>query len=124
MARILIVEDDADIALALCLRLEAAGHEPHVASDAREALGRARELEPGFVLMDYSVPGGTGLEVAERLREAVPDPPPVLFLTAHKSPEVRARIESLGYACLEKPYDARKLLQHVQAALAGTPGGA
>jgi len=113
--RILIVEDDQNIALALALRLKSAGYETSTAGDALTGMSAAASLQPDLVLLDISMPAGNGFTVAERMRSAVPDPAPIIFLTASKQPGFRERARALGAAgYFEKPYEAETLLAAVR----------
>lgn len=121
MQRILIIEDDEDIARALQIRLEAAGFSTTQVHDAVQAAPAVQQGSPDMILLDYSMPGGNGLEVARRIR-ALPEGRsiPITFLTAYREPGVRAAIEREGYHCIEKPYDSRELVGHIRDEL--TPG--
>lgn len=112
--KVLIVEDDQNIALALALRLQAAGYETSTAHDALTGVKSALGLQPDLVLLDISMPAGSGFTVAERMRSASPTPIPIIFLTASKQPGLRERAEELGAAgYFEKPYEADALLTAV-----------
>lgn len=114
--RILIVEDDEHIAMALALRLKEAGHETALAFDAVLGLSTAVRSAPDLVVLDITMPGGNGLDVAERMQELMPDPPPVIFLTASKQPALREKAFQLGaVAFFEKPYEAEDLLAAVES---------
>jgi hypothetical protein len=117
--RILIVEDDADIARALNLRLRSAGYETFVAVDAVSAVSVARQFSPDLVLLDLGLPGGNGYAVLERLHglgslTAVP----VVVLSAwdREVNEPRALAEG-ARAFLSKPVDDEELLRVVGDAL-------
>lgn len=60
MSKILIVEDDKNIAMAMALRLQSHGCQIKVAYDAVTGLSETRRFEPDLVLLDISMPGGTG----------------------------------------------------------------
>jgi DNA-binding response OmpR family regulator len=118
--RILIVEDDQKIALALALRLRAAGYETSTAFDAVGGVSEAMRFRPDLVLLDVSLPAGSGFTVAERMRSATPVFTPIIFLTASKQPGLQERAQELGaVGYFEKPYEAEALLtavhQHVGA---------
>ena len=118
--KILIVEDDEKIALALALRLKAAGYETSTAFDALTGVSEAVKFRPDLVLLDISMPAGSGFEVAERMRSAMPSFTPIIFLTASKQPGLQERAQELGaVGYFEKPYEAEALLtavhQHIGA---------
>ena len=70
MARILVVEDERDIADFIGRGLALKGHEVDIARDGEEALARARERPPEVVVLDLMLPGVDGIEVCRRLRTA------------------------------------------------------
>ena len=114
--RILVVEDDRDIARLVELHLRDAGYSVSLAADGntglREALSRSHDL----VILDLILPGMDGLELCRRLRSGKPDYTPVLMLTA-KSTDVD-RIVGLEIGAddyLAKPFNVRELLARVKA---------
>ena len=110
--KILVVEDDQNIALALVVRLRAAGYEVMTAPDAVLAVSMALKHRPDLILLDLLIPGGNGFLVAERIQdlEAMLGVP-CIFLTASKQPGLREHARRLGAAgFFEKPYEAGTLL--------------
>ena len=81
MARILIVEDNPDLAYGLRTGLEIEGYEAEVADDGERGLERARSWQPDLVILDLMLPGMDGYRVLKSLREGGSDVP-VLILTA------------------------------------------
>src|SRR6201989_3657343 len=81
MPRILIVEDNPDLAYGLRTGLEIEGYEVHVAEDGEKGLDRARSWNPDLVMLDLMLPGMDGYRVLKTLREGGSDVP-VLILTA------------------------------------------
>ena len=121
MKRILIIEDDRKIALALALRLRSNGYEATVAYDALSGVTTAVKLKPDLVLLDVSIPAGNGFSVAERIQALVPTLTPIIFLTASKRSEIRRLAMEAGAAAFfEKPYDAQELLNTIHQTL-GNP---
>jgi len=112
MKKILIVEDDQKIAMALAIRLKANGYEASVAPDALAGSSQARAFRPDLILLDISMPGGNGFQLAEEfLRMPQTNGTPMIFITASKQPEIRSKIEELGaVGLLEKPFDTEELL--------------
>ena len=78
--RVLLAEDDDNARSVLVDLLAALGHSVvgHV-SGGREAIEKAREVRPDVVLLDVHMPGGSGIEAAEEIRQAVPSAAVVLF---------------------------------------------
>lgn len=117
-AKVLIVEDDRNIAKALAVRLRAAGLEVLMAGDALSGLDMTVRQQPDLVILDIGLPAGSGLTVAERIQTLVPKLTPIIFLTASRQPGLRERAMQLGPVdYLEKPYDAEKLLEAIARAL-------
>jgi two-component system KDP operon response regulator KdpE len=122
MKKILIVEDDQNIAKALAIRLKAHGYEVTVAPDALSGVEAALKIEPDLVLLDISMPAGDGFMVAERIQNLVPTETPMIFLTASRKPGLRERAKELRAAAFfQKPFNAEDLLGAIQLALAGSP---
>ena len=118
MKKILIIEDDQKIAMALTLRLKSAGYEATTAYDALTGVDVAVKNPPDLMLLDICLPAGNGFAVAEKIRTLVPTPIPVIFITASKQPGFREKANELGAAgYFEKPYEAEELLAAVQSAL-------
>jgi len=117
--RILIVEDDEKVALALAVRMRAAGFHTTVANDAVSGLQSAVSSTPDAVVLDISLSAGDGFSVAEGIQANISTPLPIFFLTASKRPEFRQRARQLGAtAFFEKPYEARVLVAAINRALA------
>lgn len=112
MKKILIVEDDQKIAMALVIRLKANGYTAFVAQDAIAAASQARAMKPDMILLDVTLPGGNGFQLAKTfLQMPETNETPVIFITASKSPELMQKVMDLGAIGLfEKPFDTEKLL--------------
>jgi DNA-binding response OmpR family regulator len=118
MKRILIIEDDRKIALALTLRIKSAGYDAAAAHDAQTGINAAVENRPDAVLLDIGLPGDNGFVVAEKIRALLPAPIPFIFVTASKQPDFRQKAIDLGAAgYFEKPYEAEEVLAAIQKAL-------
>lgn len=114
--KILVVEDDRDIARLLEMHLRGEGYAVSVAADGdaglREALSRPYDL----ILLDLILPGVDGLELCRRLRSSRPDYTPVLMLTAKSSDVDRILGLEMGADdYLAKPFNVRELLARVKA---------
>jgi DNA-binding response OmpR family regulator len=118
MKRILIAEDDKKIGAALKIRLEAAGYEVLVLSDGFRSYLRSVTVEPDLILMDIFLPVGSGLAMAQKLRSAGLADIPIIFMTASKRRNLRARANQLNAAgFFEKPFDMDKLLAAISRVL-------
>jgi DNA-binding NtrC family response regulator len=105
-ARVLIVDDDPDIVLALENRVTWMGHEPLTASDGKEALRTIQNEQPDLVLLDIQLPVFSGLEILEQMHDAAakqapagtgaPPLPPVVMLTAFGTIERAVKAMQLG----------------------------
>ena len=115
MKTVLVVEDDKDIAMGLKLRLGVNGYDVHVAHDAATAGIVARRCNPDVALLDISMPGGDGFDVAARLR-GIFGGLPIIFLTANSRAEFRIRANEMGaQAFFEKPYSSDDLVAALDA---------
>lgn len=117
--KILLVEDDPDIARGLAIRLKKQGYDIVSAQDATVAMTLAVKERPDLVIMDIGLPGGDGHLVQERLGRNVHTAMiPVIFLTARAQPESMQRALDAGaVAYLTKPYRSEELLSAVASAL-------
>jgi two-component system cell cycle response regulator DivK len=122
--KILVVEDDKRIVMALTVRLKGKGYDVVAAYDAVMAMSIAMQHRPDLVLLDISMPGGNGFMVAQRLQnETTTAGVPLMFLTASKQPGLREQARDLGaVGFFEKPYEAEELLAAIDGAL-GEPVG-
>ena len=117
--QVLIIEDDQNLAMALALRLKAAGYAATTTYDALTGLKAAVSNPPALVLLDISMPAGNGFSVAEQIQTLIPTPTPIIFLTASKKPDFREKAKKLGAAgYFEKPYEAEELFGAIRQALA------
>ena len=118
--RVLIVEDDVEIAQALQRSLRLEGYEVRIAPDGEQALTDARSYVPDVVLLDLGLPGLDGVDVARRLR--ADGDVPILMLTARDALE--SRVEGLDSGAddyLVKPFERQELLARMRALLRRRP---
>ena len=117
--RVLVVDDDPDIARFVEVNLRTYGYEVHVASDGLEALDRAHDLRPELILLDVMMPQMDGFEVAQRLRS---DPRTrnvsIIMLTA----KAMSADKVLGLTAgaddyIIKPFDPIELVARVKGVL-------
>ena len=116
-AKILVVEDEEQLAKFVQLELGYEGYEVTVANDGLSGLMAARDSEPDLVLLDWMMPGLTGVEVCRRLR-ATGATMPVILLTAKDGIEDRvAGLDAGADDYVVKPFSIEELLARVRAHL-------
>lgn len=120
-ARILLVEDEPGIQLALRGLLRRDGYDVQVASSGGEALYALDGADYDLILTDLSLPDGvSGLEVARGARDACPGTP-VILITAYGSDQIAHDAEDAGVVdYVPKPFDNRVVRDVVRRALAGS----
>src|SRR3989440_1349691 len=119
-ARVLVIEDDGDIAEVLRRSLRLDGYEVRLAGDGVQALDESSLYEPDAVVLDLGLPGVDGIEVCRRLRDE--GDVPILILTARDG--VDARVEGLDSGAddyLVKPFERQELLARLRALLRRRP---
>ncbi|HEX5726567.1 MAG TPA: response regulator transcription factor [Longimicrobiaceae bacterium] len=117
MSRVLVVEDNANLAYGLLTSLELEGHRVVVAADGAEGLRRAREESPDLVILDLMLPELDGYRVLKALREEGASVP-VLILTARGEEADKVLGFRLGADdYVTKPFGLLELLARVAALL-------
>jgi DNA-binding response OmpR family regulator len=116
VTRVLVVEDDCDIASAVALELGHAGYEARVEGDGPGALLAAADWSPHLVVLDLGLPNMDGIEVCRRLRSG--SAIPILVLTARG--EVKDRVDGLDAGAddyVTKPFSLDELMARVRSTL-------
>lgn len=113
MVRVLIVDDDPNICFALRTLMQQEGWETGEAMSGEEALQRLDELT-GFdvLVLDYRMPGLTGIELARNLREEGIFPPMILC-SAYLNADVEQEAKALGVPTVDK-IDLRRLIEMIR----------
>ena len=117
--RLLVVDDEPDIAALVSFHLVKAGYRVSTASNGTDAIAQTRQEHPVLVVLDLMLPGMSGYDVLEQLRadDATRDVA-VLMLTARKEEQDRIRGLSLGADdYLTKPFSPQELVLRVGAIL-------
>jgi two-component system KDP operon response regulator KdpE len=117
--KILIVEDDVDIARLLGLKLKQDGHDVVFAGDAVTALTVARKEDPDLIVIDIGLPGGGGLLIIERLQAmANLAMKPVIVISASEPMEAERQAREAGaVAFFSKPIDLDGFVETVRSQL-------
>jgi DNA-binding response OmpR family regulator len=119
--RVLVVEDDDEIALALQRSLRMEGYDVRLAEDGVDALDQAHAFLPDVVLLDLGLPKLDGIEVAKELRKREDDVG-ILMLTARDGLEERvAGLDTGADDYLVKPFERQELLARMRALLRRRP---
>lgn len=119
-AHILLVEDEVKLARFVELELSSEGYQVSVAHDGMTGLGLARETQFDLAILDWMLPGLTGVELCRRLR-ATGSKVPVILLTARD--EVSDRVTGLDAGAddyIVKPFSIEELLARIRAHLRRT----
>jgi two-component system alkaline phosphatase synthesis response regulator PhoP len=117
MPRILIVEDESDIATVLADDLRLDGHDVDIAQDGDAALRRAREVAWDLILLDVMLPRRDGFEVCRQLRQ-VRVRTPIIMLTARtQEAEKVLGLEIGADDYITKPFSPRELRARIKAVL-------
>ena len=119
MARVLVIEDDADIRDVLDYNLRQAGHEVLLASTGEDGLRTARERRPDLVLLDRMLPDVAGLDVCRALKRTPETRSVPIMIVSAKGEEIDrvAGLESGADDYVTKPFSVRELVLRVVAVL-------
>jgi len=110
--RVLIIDDDQAIPIAMSIRLKAFGYEVDVASSGLVGLAKAADHLPDAILLDIRMPEIDGYEVCRRLK-ATPELAniPVIFVSANATETTRQKAFEVGGAgFIAKPYEPKDVL--------------
>ncbi len=119
--RVLVVEDDQEIAQVLQRSLRMEGYDVKLTADGAQALDDTQAFLPDLIVLDLGLPGMDGIEVARQLRRDEDDTP-ILILTARDA--LDSRVEGLDVGAddyLVKPFERQELLARMRALLRRRP---
>lgn len=119
MSSVLVVEDESAIAELISLNLRHAGYEVTLAATAEQAQALVDRVLPDLVLLDWMLPGGSGLALAKRWRaEARTRELPIIMLTARTEEADRvAGLDAGADDYIPKPFSTKELLARMRAVL-------
>lgn len=110
MAKILIVDDEKDLACVLCSILKLEGHETVSASDGYEAIEKIKKTHYDLVLMDIRLPGINGVETFIQIKEIDPSVKVVMMTGFSVEDLMEQALNEGAYACIHKPFDVQKVI--------------
>ena len=115
-ARILVVDDEPNIAELLSAALTLEGYEVGLAATGAEAIDQVRSFRPNLVMLDVMLPDFDGTEVCRRLRNQG-EHVPIVFLTARDATQDKVEGLSMGDDYVTKPFSIEELMARVGAIL-------
>ena len=117
--RVLIVEDEAPIREMLEFVLEQSGYETIKAEDYQIALEQIKEPFPDLVLLDWMLPGGSGVQLAKKLKQhEFTRDIPVIMLTARGEEEDKVRgLDAGADDYITKPFSPKELIARIKAVM-------
>jgi two-component system phosphate regulon response regulator PhoB len=122
MTRILIVEDEPSVREMTCFTLKQSGYECLEAETAKEAREILKASDPALILMDWMLPGTSGVELTRELKGSpVTRAIPIIMLTARGEEDDKVRgLESGADDYITKPFSPRELTARIKALLRRT----
>jgi two-component system phosphate regulon response regulator PhoB len=117
-ASILVVEDELAIQELIAINLQHAGHEVQRAGDASAALELVRKSLPDLIVLDWMLPGLSGLQFARQLRQSARTRQvPIIMVTARSSEQDKIAGLEAADDYITKPFSPRELVARVRAVL-------
>lgn len=113
---IALVDDDAQVRGSLVDTLTSAGATVYEASDGSAGIALVRNARPDLLVVDFAMPGMTGVEVVQQVREEQPDLP-VVIVTGFADTDKLNAVTGASVAVLWKPFEAQELLRKVAGLL-------
>ena len=117
--RVLVVEDETPIREMLCFVLEQKGFEPIEAADFDQGLAKVCEPFPDLILLDWMLPGGTGIQFIKQLKQdELTRQIPIIMLTARGEEEDKVRgLEAGADDYITKPFSPKELTARLKAVI-------
>lgn len=118
-ANILVVEDEPAIQELIAANLQLAGHSVLRAEDGEQALARVRDAVPDVILLDWMLPGLSGIQLARRFRadERTRDVPIIMLTARSEEVDKVAGLEAGADDYITKPFSPRELMARIKAVL-------
>ncbi len=118
-ANILVVEDEPAIQELIAANLQLAGHSVLRAEDGEQALSHVRDAVPDVILLDWMLPGVSGIQLARRFRadERTRDVPIIMLTARSEEVDKVAGLEAGADDYVTKPFSPRELMARIKAVL-------
>lgn len=110
--KIFVVDDDASIGDILSMMLEMEGYSVASFISGSEGIGKAREIRPDLVLLDYFLPGENPEDIIANLRSEAGDNLPILLMSASSQAEKKAKDLAVN-EFISKPFQRENLLKAI-----------
>jgi len=122
-ARVLVVDDEADLVRILQFGLQGIGYQVETASDGQEALKKAREQKPDIILLDLMLPKLDGYKVCRLLKfdERYKNIPIIILSARTQEGDQLLAMEMGANRFITKPYDFQEVLGHIETLLKSVP---
>ena len=117
--KILVVDDEPDILKVVLYRIKSYGYDVITATDGEEALEKVRGENPDLILLDLRLPGVSGREICERIKnDEEYKHIPVVFLTASEPAGFKEKCKGWGASSyIAKPFDSNELMDVIEQQL-------
>ena len=122
--RILLIEDERDMAVMIGLRLESAGYYVCTVGDGKEGLEAARKDMPDLIILDIMLPGMDGYEVCSALKndEKYRKIPVVMLTAKAQKDDIKHGMECGADSYMTKPFESKVLLDKIASLMSGMSG--
>ncbi len=117
---LLLVDDETDLVEILATRFEMAGYKVFTANDGHEALQILEKEKIDLVITDVQMPGVSGVQLLEKIREKNPNVPPVIFITGYSAIKPEHAYDKGVQAIFAKPFDFKDLVGCVKKMLSAS----
>ena len=120
---VLLVDDNRDLLQFLERLMAESGWELMTAESAGAARKLVAKRKPNAALLDYMLPDGNGVELAQQLKQSLPDLQVIMMTGSVLAPEEEAICEEHDFPVLRKPFLATDVMNQIRGRLAGRPAG-
>jgi two-component system alkaline phosphatase synthesis response regulator PhoP len=117
MSKILIIEDDRDIAELISIHMKDNGHEAEMVHDGREGFIKAMEKVHDLIILDLKLPGMDGLEICQKLRMEKIDTPVIMLTSKSEEIDKVLGLEIGADDYMTKPFSLRELVARVKSVM-------